>query len=102
MTQATLPPTMIERTIALMKKGESAWCVPWGMWVDSDLKCWLHPDYTLHDRPMGTVQMLIEKTKEGFYECTIPKDQKYHGSEGPTYSNNDKNWIPVSKLNFFN
>lgn len=76
MANAMLPESAESRTIAGMLVGETAYTVPWAMWVDSDRRLWLNPRYDRHTRRGGTVQMRIRRTSRGFV---------VHGAPGHAY-----------------
>lgn len=56
-----------EATIAEMTRGQARYTVPWAMRADLGGGLWLHPRYTVHDRPGGTVQMRIELRGDGYH-----------------------------------
>src|SRR5688500_4995453 len=62
-----------EQTIAGRQEGESSGTAPWAMVVDSDRRCWLRANYTIHDRPGGTVAMKVERREDGFH-VWVPDD----------------------------
>lgn len=49
---------MGEREIKDLNPGQSAWTVPWGL-HEAQGKKWLHPNYSAHTSPGGTVDMKI-------------------------------------------
>ena len=97
---AILPESLEPATIAGMLIDETTYTVPWGMWVDSERRCWLHPDYHITSRPFGTSEMMIQRHEDGFevwvpagWRGWSPEDQpSYVGGEG-------KSWLPVVTLN---
>lgn len=74
MTQATLPDNMIERTLRDLVIGESAYVVPWMMWVDTDRKCWLLLSAHPNREPHGTACMRVEVRKDGWHVWKAPGD----------------------------
>ena len=98
MNHATLPESLtVQNTIAQMKPGQSGWTVPWGMWVDDGMFCWLHPEYTVHDIPEGTVDMYVTRTANGEYEVTVGAQHTKHRwkpESRPGYASS----IPVARL----
>lgn len=68
-----LPEDRLQRTIASLREGESAWVVPWAMSVDVDRRCTLKADFGISDRPGGTVAMRVERRADGFH-VWIPDD----------------------------
>ena len=52
--------------IANLAPGDVRYTVPWAMFVDKSGECWLHPAYSAHEHPGGTVEMRIELTDRGF------------------------------------
>lgn len=98
MSQAVLPEDMEEDTVASMLTGESAYMVPWGMWVDNERHCWLHPGYTTHKRPGGTVEMRVELREDGYHVWPV-RGHKYQPTEAPGYASPaDTQYIPVVEL----
>lgn len=98
LTQATLPEDMEEDTLDSMLTGESAYTTPWGMWVDAERQCWLHPAYPAHKRPGGTVEMRVERRQDG-YHVWPPRGYKYKPSSEPGFvSPRDTQYIPVVRL----
>jgi hypothetical protein len=98
MNYATLPDDMEASTIETMMTGEIAYTTPWGMWVDSQRRCWLHPKYTASRHPGGTVSMRVEKRDDG-YHVWPPRGEKYQPSDEPGYmSPSDTQYLPVAEL----
>lgn len=96
--QAVLPRALQERTIADMRPGESAYVVPWAMWVDAKGRCWLHPYYTPSASPGGTVEMQIQRMSDG-YHVWVPKDEQWLPSSEPGYNSPaDTAYLPVVSL----
>jgi hypothetical protein len=96
--QAILPEDMEEATIDSMSTGESGYTVPWAMWVDAERNCWLHPKYTIHHAPGGTVQMLVQLRTDG-YHVSPPCGEHYQPTSVPSYASpTDTAWLPVVEL----
>ncbi len=96
--QAKLPENLEENTIDSMVTGEVGYTVPWGMWVDTDRNCWLHPKYTLHEHSGGTVQMRVELREDG-YHVWAPPGKTWSVQAEPGYmSPQDTEYIPVVEL----
>lgn len=96
--QAILPPQAEEPTIDQMKVGEVCYTLPWGMWVDSNRLCWLHPKYPAENRPGGTVEMRVELRKDGFH-VWVPKGRSWKPSSKPGFvSPADTKYLPVVEL----
>lgn len=96
--QASLPEDLEEETIDNMVTGQVAYIVPWGMWVDSERHCWLHPKYTVFDVPKGTVQMRVELSEDG-YHVWPPVGYTWQPSAEPGYmSPSNTEYIPVAQL----
>jgi len=93
---------MEECTLDSMSTGDVVFTVPWAMLVDSNGRCWLHPKYTAHTQPVGTVQMRVKLQEDGYHVWRVdgyryspihslgfasPADNKYlpvvelHGNE---------------------
>lgn len=93
-----LPENLEEAAIELMAVGESGWAVPWAMWVDGARQCWLHPKYTVTERPGGTGVMLVELRADG-YHVWPPAGYRWSPQSEPGYvSPHDTQYIPVAKL----
>lgn len=94
---AMLPEDLEGSTIAGMQIGETAYTTPWAMWVDTDRRCWLNPNYPADDRPHGTVQMRIARETGGFRVWMTPghrySPQKECGHVGAT-----GDFLPVVRL----
>jgi hypothetical protein len=81
-----------------MAVGNAGWTVPWAMWVDQHNKCWLHPEYTIHATPGGTVQMRVEFRDDG-YHVWLVEGQRYSPSAKPGYCSPESTvYIPVAEL----
>jgi hypothetical protein len=94
-TQAILPEHLEEYTVESMMTGESAFTVPWAMWVDRDRRCWLHPGYRVSSQPGGTVRMLVERRDDG-YHVFPPFGERYKPSQAPGFVGGDGvEFIPV-------
>lgn len=95
--QAILPESYDEPTLDTMSTGERVYTTPWGMWVDRERKCWLHPKYIAEKSLMGTVCMRVEKRRDG-YHVWPPRDEKWTPGPPGYASPVDTEWIPVVKL----
>lgn len=97
--RAKLPKWMIEHTIGRMMSGTEGYTTPWGLWVDEDHNCWLHPDYPCKLRPGGTVSMLVKRDWDGSYAVRLDPSYKYKPSNTPGYiSPADTKYIPVKRF----
>lgn len=89
---------MQEEGLRGMRTGDSGWTVPWAMWVDRKRNCWLHPEYTLHPEPGGTVQMLVELREDG-YHVHVPQGETFAPRDKPGYASPaDLRYLPVTEL----
>ena len=96
--QATLPEDLEESTIDSMTTGETAYTLPWGMWVDSDRNCWLHPKYSITPQVLGTSSMRIELREDG-YHVWPPPGETWSPTAQPGYmSPADTQYLPVVRL----
>lgn len=96
--QAKLPKRLIKPSVKDMQVGQHAFITPWGMWVDDQKRCWLHPDYTIHDSEGGTVTLRIERRADGFH-VHAPRGYAWPLEKGPGYASPaDTQYIPVKKL----
>lgn len=96
--QATLPDGRDEDTIDRMKVGESGFVVPWGMWVDLERRCWLHPKYQIRSQAGGTVKMRVERRADGFH-VWLPRVSSWTPTADPGYmSPIDTVYIPVAVI----
>lgn len=83
--QATLPKRFEDKNLLKhMKVGTTAFTLPWGMWVDDQRRCWLHPDYPADPTPSGNSQMRVKRTKDGFVVWP-PHGEKYTPQAEPGY-----------------
>ena len=73
-----LPETYEENIINRMVSGDIGYTVPWAMYADEDRLLWINSSYSISTRPSGTVQLRIERTRDGVRvdESTIG-DHKY-------------------------
>lgn len=96
---AKLPEHLIEsNTIANMQPGDSGWTVPWAMAVDQDADCYLNGDYTLRDRPGGTSEMRVTRTRDG-YIVDAPKGYRWQPSNGiPWVGADNDDLVPVIQI----
>lgn len=96
---AILPEQFEYMTINKMVVGDSGYTVPWAMWVDKSRNCWLHPDYTLSAKPGGTVEMRVEKRKNGFHVWLAP-GENYSPSSEPGFVGTVDEFVPVEELHY--
>ena len=96
--QASLPENLEEATIDSMTTGQSAYTLPWGMWVDTERHCWLHPKYPISDKPHGTREMRIELKEDGYHVWTPPGETWSPQREPGFISPADTQYIPVAVL----
>lgn len=97
---AQLPKNLVEDVIEGMAVGEVGYTVPWAMWVDQQMQCWLHPQYSIHKEPGGTVEMRIEHRPDGFHVWVTDLDFKWNSTSQPGYVGGagPGGWIPVAEL----
>lgn len=89
---------MEEHTLSSMMTGEIAYTLPWGMWVDKERQCWLHPDYGASPNPHGTCTMRVMLRKDG-YHVWVPPGETYKPSSTAGYvSPADTKYLPVTEL----
>ena len=93
---ALLPSAYVDREqIQYMEPGEVKWTLPWSMYVNFDMECFLNGTYMTKDWPGGTVEMQIERTAEGFFVCLVPS-HKYSAQKRPPWVGSaDATMIPV-------
>jgi hypothetical protein len=78
--------------------GKAAYIVHWGMWVDSERRCWLHPDHDARAFPAAACKMRIERRKDG-YHVWAPPDVAWEPRPKPCYySPAATAYIPVVEL----
>ena len=97
--QAKLP-SNLETTSAIdrMALGKVGYTLPWGMWVDNDRNCWLHPKYPVDDQPQGTSQMRVELREDG-YHVWAPAGKTWPLVDKPGFASpDDTAYIPVVML----
>lgn len=95
---ATLPEDLEEATVDSMMTGETAFIVPWGMWVDADRKCWLNPKYSVRSQPHGTAEMRIVLCGDGFHVWP-PVGRTWQPQAEPGYvGQRDAEYLPVMEL----
>lgn len=97
---ARLPEDLVEATVEKMAIGEVGYTVPWAMWVDEQRQCWLHPQYSIHEKPGGTVEMKVERRIDGFHVWVAGLDFKWNPISQPGYFGGagPGGWIPVAEL----
>jgi hypothetical protein len=95
----TLPHRFLNRhTLECMNVGDERYTLPWGMWVDANMNCWLHPQYPAEHEPGGTVQMRVERREDGFHVWP-PSGETYQPSACQPYiSPDDTPWIEVAEV----
>ena len=99
--QATLPENLEGPTIATMATGETAYTVPWAMWVDNDRHCWLQPAFPAESEPGGTVQMRVELQRDG-YHVWPTTGHRYSPEEEPGIVTTERpEYIPVAELHIW-
>lgn len=87
-----------QNTLANMSVGESRYTLPWAMWVDSDMECWLHPDYPAERSTGGTVQMRVKRTRDGYIVFPPPGETYKPSARQPYASPDDTQWLPVVEV----
>lgn len=98
-TNCKLPEGQRERTLADMKIGETAWTMPWGMWVDNSGRCWLNPNYPAEKTPGGTVELKVERRGDSFHVTNHDPTHKWTPEKEPCYSGHTMDdWLPVAKF----
>jgi hypothetical protein len=81
-----------------MTIGEVGYTTPWGMWVDDDRNCWLHPKYSVEPAPQGTLEMRIQLLDDGFH-VWVPPGKTWVPQSEPSYASPaDTQFIPVAEL----
>jgi hypothetical protein len=96
---ARLPENLETYTIDSMARGERAWTVPWAMWVDTNRRCWLNPNYSVHSKPDGTAQMAVRRLEDGTYEVDVTGlDYRWDPASEPSYVDHNGGWLPVATL----
>jgi hypothetical protein len=95
--QVRLSEDLETQTIAQMVNGDTFFTVPWAMWVDKKRRCWLDPDYTVHQEKGGTVQMGVAKSEDGYsVDITSVDNPNWELQEHSTHvGHEDSDWIPV-------
>lgn len=97
--QAILPESMEEKTIDMMITGESAFVVPWAMYVDEDRFCWLLGKMVPMERPRGTSDTFIELQEDGWHVYINPGSHKWTlGGRGIVTSY--ESLLPVTQLHW--
>jgi hypothetical protein len=98
MSHAILPEGLEEHSLDSMQTGEIAYTLPWGMWVDAERRCWLHPKYPAETSPHGTVRMRVELHGNG-YHVWPPSGESWQPQHEPGYvSPRDTVYLPVAEL----
>jgi hypothetical protein len=67
----------IQRTIKDMVTGDSFYTVPWAAAVNKEDIPYLDTTFMIHDKPGGTVQMLVQKLGPDWYQLGIPEIYKF-------------------------
>lgn len=94
----TLPLILLSRTIGRMASGQVGFTLPWGMWVDAEQRCWLHPDYPVSRESKGTQEMRVELRADG-YHVWAPPGRTWTPQREPGYfSPADTRYIPVTEV----
>lgn len=75
----------IERTIADMTTGETGYVVPWALSANRDDIPYLRLSYTVHKERGGTVQMLVQKLGDGWYQIGLTGDKLHREHPNPTW-----------------
>jgi len=99
---AKLPQDKEENTIGKMKVGETGYTVPGAMWVDQERNCWLNEDYTIHKERGGTVQLKIERLKEGYiaYINDSNINHKWNPVSSPSYAGSEESKLHGKVIGF--
>lgn len=96
--QATLPEKLEGHTVDKMTVGEVGYTLPWGMWVDENRNCWLHPKYSVESAPHGTLEMKVARLDDG-YHVWAPPGKTWVAQSEPSYASPaDTQFIPVADL----
>jgi len=96
--QARLPKALHAPTIATMKFGQTRYTVPWAMWADHDELLWLHPDYEVTPRPMGTSSMRLELRDDGYHVWPVRGHGYSPQAEAGYCGSASQSFIPVAAL----
>jgi hypothetical protein len=96
---ARLPEKFIEKdTLGQMEVGKEAYTVPWAMAVTQEGFCFLNGSYTFQRDTGGTVQMKVERTKDG-YVVHVPRGYKYNPvKQIPWVGAEGEDLLPVHKV----
>jgi hypothetical protein len=98
-SNATLPVALGEFTLGEMARGQRAYTLPWGMWVDEQRRCWLNPDYPAEAAPDGTVEMPVYRLADGTFEVDVRGlDEQWTPEDDPGYFGQDGPWLRVSRV----
>lgn len=84
-------------TIGTMVIGDSGWVTPWGMWVDVDRRCWLHPGYELHANQHGTVTMQVARREDGWH-VWAPRGERWRPQNTHGYHAFAGEFVPVAEI----
>lgn len=69
MKHAKMPEEFCDRTLGSLTVGETAWTMPWALWVDSERDCWVDPNMIFQDHSSGCT---IKVTREiGGFEVEL-------------------------------
>ena len=87
-----------EHKLAQMQIGETAYTLPWGMWLDESQRFWLNPEYPASAGVDGTACMKVERRDDG-YHVWQPADEQYEPTGMPGYIGQaGTQFIPVVQL----
>ncbi len=81
-------------TLAAMYVGEAAYTTYWAMSADLQRKCWLNPNYPAKSQPSGTVEMRVERRKDG-YHVWVPQ-----GASWEPIDLAGRKHLPVAKIHW--
>lgn len=92
--QASMPLNLIRNRVDTIKVGTSVYVVVGAVRVDSNRKCWLHPNYLTGTKsPERIVQ--IKRDAAGYHLTLEHQDYQW---EAEDVEGNTLNWIPVKSI----
>lgn len=79
---AVIPDDKMEKQIAGLAIGESAWTVPWAIELDAGQRAFLNTHFSQHENPGGTVQLKVTRERDGWKAELYDREYKFNRGDG--------------------
>jgi hypothetical protein len=77
--------------------GETAYTMPWALWLNEDRRCMLNVQYIVFPEAFGTIELVVKRTPEGYVIDASHTDYKWEPEADPGYIGGHSS-LPVEDL----